>query len=281
MVSVVSPTVSSEPMARSSAARMRRAAGRGRRSWPQRTPPPALRGAAAGRRGPDARTGAGIMERSPEPAQPLPGGRPLDPERPAPDPARPAPDPTAAPAPARPRTRRPRAPRPGPRTRHEPPPGLRAQVAATKAAILALARAHLDLAKAELDEIKGEVARRRGAGRRRDRVPHPRLAHPARSAGRCSLGEWIFGSIGWGVLLGVELLLAVTVTALLEAVSDPGARPRRGIRASSSGSSWRSSWASTSPTSCSGGSASRPTSAWIRPSGRWSSAWPWWRSSAP
>lgn len=35
-------------------------------------------------------------------------------------------------------------------------------------------------------------------------------------------GEWIFGSIGWGVLLGVELLLAVAVSAVLAALRVPG-----------------------------------------------------------
>ena len=36
------------------------------------------------------------------------------------------------------------------------------------------------------------------------------------------LGEWLFGSIGWGVLLGAELLIAVAVTAILVALRVPG-----------------------------------------------------------
>jgi hypothetical protein len=35
------------------------------------------------------------------------------------------------------------------------------------------------------------------------------------------LGEWLFGSIGWGLLLGSQLLIAVAVTALLVALRIP------------------------------------------------------------
>ena len=35
------------------------------------------------------------------------------------------------------------------------------------------------------------------------------------------LGEWLFGSIGWGVLLGTELLIAVAVTAIVVALRVP------------------------------------------------------------
>ena len=36
--------------------------------------------------------------------------------------------------------------------------------------------------------------------------------------GMLFIGEWLFGSIGWGVLLGAELLIAVAVTALMLAL---------------------------------------------------------------
>jgi hypothetical protein len=101
------------------------------------------------------------------------------------------------------------------------PRGLRAQIAATKDALLALARAHIDLAKAEADEIKGEVARASalaglaiGAG--------IVLALFLPIGGFLFLGEWIFGSIGWGLLLGSELLIALAVTAVLVALRIPG-----------------------------------------------------------
>jgi hypothetical protein len=35
-------------------------------------------------------------------------------------------------------------------------------------------------------------------------------------------GEWLFGSIGWGVLLGAELLIAIAITAVLVALYVPG-----------------------------------------------------------
>jgi hypothetical protein len=147
----------------------------------------------------------------PTPAQSLPGGRPLDPERPASDPARPAPepDPTATDAPGR------DAPR-----RDDPPPGLRAQVAATKEALLGFVRAHVDLAKAELDEIKGEIARAAalGAGAVASLIL---LSLLLAIGGMLFAGEWIFGSIGWGLLLGSELLVAVAVTMTLVALRVP------------------------------------------------------------
>lgn len=115
----------------------------------------------------------------------LPGDRPLDPERPAPDPARP-----------------------------ETPPGLRRQLAATKEAILGLLRAHIDLAKAEAGEIKGEVAW---------------IAAFVGIAIACALllgilvpvggilfaGDWLFGSIGWGLLHGTLTLVAAALTAIV------------------------------------------------------------------
>jgi hypothetical protein len=38
------------------------------------------------------------------------------------------------------------------------------------------------------------------------------------------LGEWLFGSIGWGLLLGCELLLVIAVSALLAAVRAGGVK---------------------------------------------------------
>src|SRR5690349_9201909 len=75
---------------------------------------------------------------------------PLDPVRPESDPLRPD-EPASGPVagPARPAT---------------PPRGLRAQIGATRDALLGLARAHVNLARAEADEIKGEVARASALG---------------------------------------------------------------------------------------------------------------------
>jgi hypothetical protein len=82
-------------------------------------------------------------------------------------------------------------------------------------------RAHVELAKAELDDIKDEVARAAALGGIALAVLL--LASLlAAIGGILFTGEWIFGSIGWGVLLGVELLVAIAVTAVLVALRVPG-----------------------------------------------------------
>ncbi len=131
--------------------------------------------------------------------QPHCGGRPLDADRPDPDPARPSPDPE-------------------PEVR-----GLFAQLRATRDAAIAMVRAHINLAKAEMREIGGEIGRAVG------------LALVALGCltlmllllfvgGILFLGEWIFGSIGWGLLLGCEALLVIAASALLAAVRADGAK---------------------------------------------------------
>lgn len=110
---------------------------------------------------------------------------------------------------------------PAPKAEHEPPPGLRAQIGATKIAVMGFVRAHIELAKAELDDIKDEVARAAALGGVALAVVI--LASLLLAIGGILFtGEWIFGSIGWGVLLGVELLLAIAVTAVLAALRVPG-----------------------------------------------------------
>ena len=103
------------------------------------------------------------------------------------------------------------------------PLGLRAQLGATIEAGKRLVRAHVDLAKAEIGEIVDEVKRMVA------------LAGVAIGAvllgalllfvgGLLFLGEWLFGSIGWGVLLGFLLLLDVAVMALLLALDQKPAK---------------------------------------------------------
>ncbi len=150
----------------------------------------------------------------------LPGGRPLDLELPVNEPVRPEPDPTPGPAGTRP-TDSPAAGAPGPKPRDEPAPGLRAQIGATKLAAMGFVRAHIALAKAELEDIKGEVGRAAALGGMAIAVVILALLLLA-IGGILFTGEWIFGSIGWGVLLGVELLLAVAVAAVLVALRVPG-----------------------------------------------------------
>jgi hypothetical protein len=140
-----------------------------------------------------------MIRASADPAQPhLAEDEPLEAERPTPDPERPAANPGAA----------------APDT---DPPGLRAQLGATRDAVLGMLRAHVDLAKAELDEIKGEVARAAALGGLAFAVLLL-LAFLLPIGGLLFLGEWIFGSIGWGLLHGTELLVAVAVLAVLVAI---------------------------------------------------------------
>ena len=97
------------------------------------------------------------------------------------------------------------------------PVGLRAQLGATFAAGKRLLRAHVDLAKAELADIVDEVKRMVA------------LIGAAIGilvvagflfliGGILFLGDWLFGSIGWGVLLGFLLLADVALVLVLLAL---------------------------------------------------------------
>jgi hypothetical protein len=82
-------------------------------------------------------------------------------------------------------------------------------------------RAHVELARAEANEIKGEVLRSLALG-----------GFALAAVLLCAflvflglilfLGEWLFGSLGWGVLLGSELLIASAVIAVLLALRSSG-----------------------------------------------------------
>jgi hypothetical protein len=97
------------------------------------------------------------------------------------------------------------------------PPGLRDQAGATFRAGKRLLNAHVNLAKAEAGEIAAEVGRM--------------VALIALALGMLLtvgilflvglplfLGEWLLGSIGWGVLLGTFLLIDLAVVVLLAAL---------------------------------------------------------------
>ncbi|HTC86064.1 MAG TPA: hypothetical protein VK656_05140 [Candidatus Acidoferrum sp.] len=108
------------------------------------------------------------------------------------------------------------------------PPGLREQLRATRDAAAGMARAHIDLAKAEISEIMEEVQR-------------VAILVGIAIGGLIFLGflipiglvlfagEWLFGSIGWGVLLVTELIVAVAVTAVVAALRVPPAIVNRAI----------------------------------------------------
>jgi hypothetical protein len=103
------------------------------------------------------------------------------------------------------------------------PPGLRAQIGATVEAVRRLVRAHVDLAKTEVGEIVGEVKRMVAlAGLALGALLMVALLLTLGLI--LFLGDWLFGSIGWGVLLGTGLLIDVAVMALLLALDVKGAR---------------------------------------------------------
>jgi hypothetical protein len=97
------------------------------------------------------------------------------------------------------------------------PLGLRAQLGATLAAGKRLFQAHVDLARAELSEIVDEVKRMVafiGAAIGILFVAGLLML----IGGLLFLGEWLFGSIGWGVLLGSILLVDIAVALVLLAL---------------------------------------------------------------
>jgi hypothetical protein len=112
-----------------------------------------------------------------------------------------------------------------PASRPDPdrPLGLRAQLASTFAAGKRLFQAHVDLAKAEMSEIVDEVKRMVafiGAA-----IGVFLLAGLLFGIGfLLFLGEWLFGSIGWGVLLGTLLLVDAGLMLVLLALDVQGAR---------------------------------------------------------
>ena len=154
--------------------------------------------------------------RSPERPPTLQGGRPLDPEQPETAPEQSAAEPGQGPAGERSRARA-----RGSASDSEPPPGLRAQFQTVKAAALDFVRAHVNLARAELDEIKGEVARASGLALVAV-IAVVFAVFLVVLASFLFFGDLIYGSMGWGILLGTELLLAVAITAVLVALRIPG-----------------------------------------------------------
>ena len=82
-----------------------------------------------------------------------------------------------------------------------------------------LVRAHRDLAMAELEEILQEVTRVAAlAGVAVAALVLLGILFPVGLA--LFLGEWLFGSIGWGLLHGTLFLVAVAVSALVGAFVD-------------------------------------------------------------
>ena len=142
---------------------------------------------------------------------------------PAPDPAAaPDLDPAAAPDPG-PKTGPSGDPKTGPkagpnaRTKKPKPPGLIEQLQATIKAATTLAMAHVELAKEEASSIGREGGR--FAGFIAAAVGLVILAALLGIIGSALfIGEWLLGSIGWGVLHGVLAFLSIAVALVLLAL---------------------------------------------------------------
>ncbi len=103
------------------------------------------------------------------------------------------------------------------------PPGLGAQIGSTRAAVVALGKAHADLAKAELADIADEVKRTAAlAGLAFGLLIV--VATLLTIGTILFVGEWLFGSLGWGVVHGALFLSGLAVAAILVALGVPGRR---------------------------------------------------------
>jgi hypothetical protein len=143
---------------------------------------------------------------SDEPEPPPPPKEPLPPEPPPPPKAPPPPKPPKPP----------------------PPPGFRAQIGATREAAYRLVMAHVELAKAEATAIGGQIAQVAALG-----AAALALVIAAVSivilGSALFLGEWVLGSMGWGVLHGFLAFIAVAMVCIFIAVGVSAGRIVRAL----------------------------------------------------
>jgi uncharacterized membrane protein YqjE len=114
---------------------------------------------------------------------------------------------------------------PGPKPGAEPgqAPGLGHQVRRTRDAVLGLIAAHVDLARAEFSDIAGEVKKAAALGGLA--LLLILLTGLLLVIGLALfIGEALFGSMGWGVLLGTELMLALAAMFVLAIIELTPAR---------------------------------------------------------
>ena len=105
----------------------------------------------------------------------------------------------------------------------EPRRGFRAQFRSTRAAVLRLVTAHVELARAELSEILDEAKRVAVlAGTALGLVLFAVILVTVGSS--LFVGEWLFGSIGWGILHVTELTLTAALVCVLVALDVPKER---------------------------------------------------------
>ena len=93
---------------------------------------------------------------------------------------------------------------------------------------MALVVAHIDLAKAEASAIAGQVGRVAALGALA--LVLVIFAVFLLVIGiSLAIGEWVFGSMGWGVIHGVLLFLSVAMAAVLLAIAVSGVRIARSL----------------------------------------------------
>lgn len=110
-----------------------------------------------------------------------------------------------------------------PPNRSVPPPGLRSSIRSTRDAGFRLAHAHIDLAKAEFSAIADEIKRVAVfAGIAFAVVVFAVILAVIGTS--LFLAEWLLGSLGWGVLHGVLLFIAIAVACVLGALGVSGGR---------------------------------------------------------
>jgi hypothetical protein len=107
---------------------------------------------------------------------------------------------------------------------------LREQIKATRDAVLVLVLAHVELARTEAGAIAGQVGRVAALGALA--LVLVIFAVFLFVIGvSLSIGEWLLGSMGWGVVHGVLLFLSVAMTAILVGVGVTGRRIGRSLAA--------------------------------------------------
>lgn len=102
-------------------------------------------------------------------------------------------------------------------TKSSAPPGLFASFRSTRDAGIGLAKAHIDLAKAEFSAIKGEITRVLALAGIAIAVVLFALILVVIGTS-LFLGEWLLGSIGWGVLHGTLLFAAIALACTVAAL---------------------------------------------------------------
>lgn len=119
-------------------------------------------------------------------------------------------------------------PPPPPRGPRGTPPGLTAQIGATRDAIVALIRAHIDLAKTEAGAIAGQVGRLIALGLLALILVLAAIFLAVIGTALFT-GEWLLGSMGWGVLHGVLFFAAIAMAAVLVGIGVSAGRIGRAL----------------------------------------------------